>query len=47
MSNQPVTASQKTDEVTNKAIPSVITDTILMGTGFTPFQWLALVRYSS
>ncbi len=47
MSNQPATASQKTDVFTNKAIPSVITDTKLMGTGFTPFQWLALDRHSS
>ena len=47
MSNQPVTASQKTDEVTNKTTPSMTLDTIFSGTGFTPLQWVAMERESS
>jgi hypothetical protein len=47
MTNQPATASQKTDEVTNKTTPSVITDTIFTDTGFTPLQWVAMEREHS
>nr|AWF76927.1 hypothetical protein [Klebsiella pneumoniae]AYF52356.1 hypothetical protein [Klebsiella pneumoniae] len=31
MTNQPATASQKTDEVTNKTTPSMTVDTIFSG----------------
>ncbi|KFC42089.1 hypothetical protein ER51_25185 (plasmid) [Klebsiella pneumoniae] len=44
MTNQPATASQKTDEVTNKTTPSMTVDTIFSGTGFTPLQWVAMER---
>ena len=47
MTNQPATASQKTDEVANKTTPSVITDTIFSGTGFSPLQCVAMEREHS
>lgn len=47
MTNQPATASQKTDEVTNKTTPSMTADTIFSGTGFTPLQWVAMEREHS
>jgi hypothetical protein len=48
MTNQPATASQKTDEVANKTTPSMMTvDTIFSGTGFTPLQWVAMEREHS
>lgn len=47
MTNQPATASQKTDEVTNKATPSMTVDTIFSGTGFSPLQWVAMEREHS
>ncbi|MBO3723261.1 hypothetical protein, partial [Klebsiella pneumoniae] len=47
MTNQPATASQKTDEVTNKTTLSMTVDTIFSGTGFTPLQWVAMEREHS
>ncbi len=47
MTNQPATACQKTDEVTNKTTPSMTVDTIFSGTGFTPLQWVAMEREHS
>ncbi len=47
MTNQPATASQKTDEVINKTTPSMTVDTIFSGTGFTPLQWVAMEREHS
>jgi hypothetical protein len=47
MTNQPATASQKTDEVTNKTTPSMTVDTIFSGTDFTPLQWVAMEREHS
>ncbi|STW38565.1 Uncharacterised protein [Klebsiella pneumoniae] len=39
MTNQPATASQKTDEVANKTTPSMTVDTIFSGTGFSGLLW--------
>lgn len=44
MTNQPATASQKTDEVTNKTTTSMTVDTIFSVTGFSPLQWVAMER---
>ncbi len=47
MTNQPATASQKTDEVTNKTTPSMTVDTIFSVTGFSPLQCVAMEREHS
>lgn len=47
MTNQPATASQKTDEVTNKTTTSMTVDTIFSVTGFSPLQCVAMEREHS